>query len=193
MHWYLDIIKKYTLFTGRASRKEYWMFVLMNTLILILMSIVLSIIGLRPDAKEIVEGIYSLAVFLPTFALTFRRLHDIGKSGWWAGAGLIYMALFFALISIAMFQSALFFVVIIFMVPLFVYSIVLFIFTVQASQIGDNKYGPHPYGIQIQTAPLSDASQKSSSDVSVQELELPADTLVEEKSIDSTPISQNKN
>lgn len=80
---------KYATFTGRARRAEYWWFVLFN----MLMSIVLSIadamilgIGFRaPQGEEpqILSGIYSLAVFLPSLAVGARRLHDTGRSGWW--------------------------------------------------------------------------------------------------------------
>lgn len=79
MDWYLNVIKNYADFSGRARRKEYWMFSLINILIytaLIFIEISLGGIGL-------IAGVYILAVFIPTLAVTVRRLHDSGRSGWW--------------------------------------------------------------------------------------------------------------
>jgi uncharacterized membrane protein YhaH (DUF805 family) len=64
---------KYATFTGRASRPEFWWFFLFQ----ILISIVASMFG------EVVNGLVSLALLLPALAVGARRLHDIGKSGWW--------------------------------------------------------------------------------------------------------------
>ncbi|MDE6624105.1 MAG: DUF805 domain-containing protein [Alistipes sp.] len=79
MNWYLLVLKEhYADFKGRARRKEYWMFVLFNFIV----SVVISLIGGGLGIKWL-SGLYSLAVFVPSLALTARRLHDIGKSGWW--------------------------------------------------------------------------------------------------------------
>ena len=72
MNWYLKVLKQYVDFEGRARRQEFWMFILFNFLI----SIVLSFVN------EYLSGIYSLAVLIPSLAVGARRLHDIGKSGW---------------------------------------------------------------------------------------------------------------
>lgn len=64
---------KYATFSGRASRPEFWWFFLFQ----ILISIVASMFG------DIVNGLVSLALLLPALAVGARRLHDIGKSGWW--------------------------------------------------------------------------------------------------------------
>lgn len=77
MKWYLSVLKKYAEFSGRASRREYWMFVLIN----ILISIGVSIIG-NMIKMPTLTSLYSLAVLLPSLAVGVRRLHDIGKSGW---------------------------------------------------------------------------------------------------------------
>ncbi|MFJ4842982.1 DUF805 domain-containing protein [Streptomyces sp. NBC_01166] len=78
MNWYLAVLKNYAGFGGRARRKEYWMFVLFNFII----AVVLSLLGLAIDS-QIPYIIYLLAVIIPTIAVVVRRLHDTGRSGWW--------------------------------------------------------------------------------------------------------------
>ena len=73
MNYYLKVLKQYADFNGRARRKEYWMFILFNAIV----STVLSMI------EPTVYGIYSLALIIPTFAVAVRRMHDVGKSGWY--------------------------------------------------------------------------------------------------------------
>ena len=91
MSWYLAVLKKYATFSGRARRKEYWMFVLFNIIFSIVATILDGVIGTRdPDTGYgIINGLYSLAVLLPSLAVVVRRLHDIGKSGWWLLIALI--------------------------------------------------------------------------------------------------------
>ncbi|MGX2970105.1 DUF805 domain-containing protein [Ursidibacter sp. B-7004-1] len=120
MNWYLAVLKKYATFTGRARRKEYWMFALFNFIFLVLLSIVDEVLG----TQGVFSAIYLLATFLPNLAVSIRRLHDTGRSGWWL------------LISF---------------IPL-VGAIVLIIFMCMDSQTGNqldsqtgaNKYGPNP-------------------------------------------------
>ena len=64
---------KYATFSGRASRPEFWWFFLLQ----ILASIAASMFG------DVVSSLVSLALLLPALAVGARRLHDIGKSGWW--------------------------------------------------------------------------------------------------------------
>ncbi len=79
MNYYLDVLKNYATFSGRARRKEYWMFTLFNGII----SLVLSILGAVVPMLYALSIIYSLAVFIPSLAVCVRRLHDVDKSGWW--------------------------------------------------------------------------------------------------------------
>ncbi|MCX5388698.1 DUF805 domain-containing protein [Streptomyces sp. NBC_00094] len=79
MNWYLDVLKRYADFTGRARRKEYWMYSLF-TLIAVL---VLAIIDFSLGTYPVLVGIYGLATLLPSLGVTVRRLHDTGRSGWW--------------------------------------------------------------------------------------------------------------
>lgn len=81
MEWYLKVMSNYAVFDGRARRQEYWMFVLINSLISIGLLIVDRIV-FGSDGVGLLRGLYSLGVFIPTIAVTTRRLHDIGKSGW---------------------------------------------------------------------------------------------------------------
>jgi len=85
MNWYLEVLKKYTVFEGRASRKEYWFFVLFNILISTALGFVDWLTGnINPDTGlGILSGIYALGVMIPGMAVSVRRLHDTGRSGWW--------------------------------------------------------------------------------------------------------------
>ncbi|WP_427976685.1 DUF805 domain-containing protein [Agarivorans sp.] len=79
MNWYIAVLKKYVVFNGRARRKEYWMFTLFSLIITFLLAVIDAAVG----SAGILGAIYALAVFLPTLAVSVRRLHDIGRSGWW--------------------------------------------------------------------------------------------------------------
>ncbi|WP_430786531.1 DUF805 domain-containing protein [Virgibacillus flavescens] len=85
MFWYKKVISNYVGFSGRARRKEYWMFALINFLI----ATALSILGRLIDIENILSSIYSLFVLLPGLAVAFRRLHDTGKTGAWVLIALI--------------------------------------------------------------------------------------------------------
>jgi uncharacterized membrane protein YhaH (DUF805 family) len=81
MHWFLDpITKHYVDFAGRVGRQEYWMFVLISVLIQIALDIV---------RLDMISMLVSLGLLLPSLGLAARRLHDIGKSGWWLLLGFI--------------------------------------------------------------------------------------------------------
>jgi uncharacterized membrane protein YhaH (DUF805 family) len=117
MNWVLECLKKYAVFSGRAQRAEYWYFSLFYTLILIGLAIVDIATGLFSLELGIgvLSGIFALIMTMPILAVSVRRLHDTGRSGWW---------LLIALIPLA--------------------GIVLLIFTVQDGTPGENKYGPNP-------------------------------------------------
>lgn len=120
MNWYLQALKKYTDFSGRARRREYWFFVLFNIIISIVLTVCDVLLGTYSAASSvgILTGIYTLAVLIPGIAVTVRRLHDTGRSGWW---------------------------ILIVVVPI-VGAIVLLIFMLIDSQPGQNAYGPSPKG-----------------------------------------------
>jgi uncharacterized membrane protein YhaH (DUF805 family) len=118
MNWCLEGFKKYAVFSGRARRKEYWFFWFFNALIYLVLLIVDVSLGTFIVERDIglLTGLYSLAVMFPWIAVSVRRLHDIGKSGWWQ---------------------------LIVLVPC-VGTIVLLLFFVRDSDPGDNEYGPNP-------------------------------------------------
>ena len=80
MDYYISVLKKYAVFSGRARRAEYWYFFLFNLIISIGLSIVSTIIS---DKMGILGLLYALAVLLPSIGVTIRRLHDTNHSGWW--------------------------------------------------------------------------------------------------------------
>ena len=135
MEWYLKVFKQYADFSGRARRKEYWIFTLVNALIVGVFEVfffalsfpaytssssssssgsnVFTIISLLFSC---VVAIYGLAALIPSLAVTVRRLHDTGRSGWYY---------FIALVP-------------------FVGGLILLVFTIEDSQPGINAYGPNP-------------------------------------------------
>ena len=122
MNYFVDCLtKKYACFSGRARRQEYWLFVLFNFIAAFVVGfiggIIASVTGVA--AFAFLGTIYNLAVLIPGLAVLVRRLHDIGKSGWW-------------------FLIAL--------VP-FVGVIVLIVFCCLDSKPGENQYGPNPKGL----------------------------------------------
>ncbi|MER6316205.1 DUF805 domain-containing protein [Streptomyces sp. NPDC001581] len=93
MNYYVDVLKKYVVFSGRARRQEFWMFILCNLAVSIVVGIIDAVIG----ANSILSGLYSLAVLLPILGLAVRRLHDTDKSAWWL---LLYLIPFLGWIAL---------------------------------------------------------------------------------------------
>ncbi|SUD89965.1 DUF805 domain-containing protein [Psychrobacter phenylpyruvicus] len=127
MDWFVDAIKnKYAQFDGRARRKEYWMFQLFYWLFYLVFFMILGLLTGLGDSESIttlgamIIFIFMLGLIIPMWAVTIRRLHDTGKSGWWA---------------------------LITFIP-YIGPIVLLIFCCLDSEPGMNKYGPNPKGIE---------------------------------------------
>tara|TARA_R110001583_G_scaffold5249_6_gene28656 strand:- start:230 stop:571 length:342 start_codon:yes stop_codon:yes gene_type:complete len=78
MEYFTEAFRKYAEFSGRASRKEYWMFILVYFLIYIAIAVVDYVLG-----TVWLASLFSLVVLLPSISITARRLHDTGRSGWW--------------------------------------------------------------------------------------------------------------
>lgn len=118
MDWYLDVLKnKYATFSGRARRKEYWMFLLINLVVSVALALIDSLIGsVSESGMGLLSSVYSIGVLIPLLALSVRRLHDIGRTGWWV------------LISI---------------IPV-IGAVVLLVFMLLDSEPGSNRYGANP-------------------------------------------------
>lgn len=121
MNWYLEALRKYAVFDGRARRMEYWMFVLINCLIVVVLSVVDTVVGIFSLGNSIgaLTGLYWLVVLVPSIAVTVRRLHDTDRSGWWALLALL---------------------------PL-LGTIVLFVFCVLDGTPGANRFGENPKAV----------------------------------------------
>jgi uncharacterized membrane protein YhaH (DUF805 family) len=85
MNWYLEVLKKYAVFEGRAGRNEYWFFILFNILISMVLAFIDRLTGnVDPETGlGILSGLYTMGVMIPGMAVSVRRLHDTGRSGWW--------------------------------------------------------------------------------------------------------------
>lgn len=116
MSWYLGVLKKYAVFDGRARRKEYWMFILINIIVSFVVGFIDGILEIYTGEELfILSTLYVLILFLPTIAVQVRRLHDTNRSGWW---------------------------VLLIFVPIL--RIVLLVFLIQDSDPNPNKYGNNP-------------------------------------------------
>ena len=113
MEWYLKALRQYSGFDGRARRMEFWMFALFNWLIGGVLIVVDRFVF---EQSYGLSTLYSLAVLIPGIALSVRRLHDVGKSGW---------MLLIALIPI-------------------IGAIWLIVLYLSDSDLGENEYGPSP-------------------------------------------------
>ncbi len=118
MNWYLEVLKKYAVFGGRARRKEYWYFFLFSILISIGLMIVDGVTGSfsAEAGMGLLSGLYTLGVLIPGIAVMVRRLHDTNRSGWWFWISLI---------------------------PI-IGLIVLIVFLASDSKPEENQYGPSP-------------------------------------------------
>jgi uncharacterized membrane protein YhaH (DUF805 family) len=131
MKWFFIVLRKYAVFTGRARRKEFWMFTLFFVLFSLGFALVDKVLGTTFGLEKGIwsdelislftgwgwfESVFSLALFVPSLAVTFRRLHDIGKSGWW---------------------------ILLFFIPIIGW-IILLVWHCTDSDEGENKYGPNP-------------------------------------------------
>lgn len=120
MQWYLSVLRKYAVFTGRARRKEYWFFLLFNIIIFFILSLIDNMLGTfnAQTGVGVLGSIYWLAILIPSIAVGIRRLHDTGRSGWWL------LLVFIPVIG----------------------SLILLVLMLLNSQPGTNAYGANPKG-----------------------------------------------
>ncbi len=120
MHWYIEVLRKYAVFSGRARRMEYWMFFLVSAIISAILLVTDEFMGwkLEMDGDDLgfLSTLYHIAIIIPYLAVIIRRLHDTDRSGWW---------------------------VLIALIPL-VGAIVLLVFMILKGNEGDNRFGPDP-------------------------------------------------
>jgi uncharacterized membrane protein YhaH (DUF805 family) len=112
MEWYIKVLENYAVFEGRARRMEYWMFVLINLFIVVGARLLDSALGLGGA----IGFLYGLAILIPSIAVSVRRLHDTGRTGWWILLGLVPV----------------------------IGTLVLLVFYCLGGDPGDNEYGPDP-------------------------------------------------
>ena len=79
MDYYLNVLRQWKNFDGRSSKKEYWIFILVNFVITIALTIVEQVFF---RGSGVISSLYGLFVLIPGIAVAIRRLHDVGKSGW---------------------------------------------------------------------------------------------------------------
>jgi len=79
MNYYVKALQNYAGFSGRSNKCEYWYFLLFNIIISFAVSFIGSLVGMG----DLLDNIYSLAVFIPSIAVSIRRMHDVNKSGWY--------------------------------------------------------------------------------------------------------------
>jgi uncharacterized membrane protein YhaH (DUF805 family) len=118
MNWYIKVLQNYFNFNGRARRKEYWFFVLFNVIFAIVAAVIDNVLGIASEELGYgpIYGLYALATLIPGIAVSIRRLHDIGKSGWYFLLALIPC----------------------------VGGIILLVFDLTPGDPYDNEYGPDP-------------------------------------------------
>ncbi len=119
MSWYLAVLKNYAGFSGRARRKEYWMFTLINFIIAAVLYAIF--LATRSTVVDILLIVYFLGVLIPGIAVTVRRLHDTGRTGAW------YFIAF---------------------VP-FIGGIWLLVLTILEGNSGPNEYGADPKAVPV--------------------------------------------
>jgi uncharacterized membrane protein YhaH (DUF805 family) len=141
MNWYLKCLKQYADFSGRARRKEFWMFALFNFIFGSAAMIIDNVLGLTFEFE--LEGLsyygpfyllYALGVFIPNLAVGVRRLHDIDKSGWW-----FLIALSPLVSAIPGANAKISILLIAILGPLW-----LLVWWAKYSSIGENQYGEQP-------------------------------------------------
>ncbi len=147
MNWYMEVLKKYFVFSGRARRKEFWFFVLFNAIISVALAFVDAMAGTMVYGTGLISQLYSLAVFIPAIAVTVRRLHDTDKSGWWIlmPTGVIMaVGILAAVLMPTMREDASPVLAILIGLIALASMVVMFIFMVTDSNPGANKYGENP-------------------------------------------------
>ncbi|AXJ00478.1 Uncharacterized membrane protein YhaH, DUF805 family [Cyclonatronum proteinivorum] len=116
MKWYFKALNRYTDFSGRSRRREFWLFWLFNVLIFFVITSLGTWFGVETDEVFFYGTLYNFAVLVPSLAVTVRRMHDSNRSGWW---------------------------ILVIILPAFGLFALLYFLLVDGTP-GDNYYGPDP-------------------------------------------------
>ncbi|MBQ8046026.1 MAG: DUF805 domain-containing protein [Bacteroidales bacterium] len=146
MKWFIKCFRQYSDFRGRARRKEYWMFTLFNFLITLLFYVVDYCLFFD---RYLLTTVYLYVVLFPSFAVAFRRLHDIGKSAWWSLLTIVpYLILIFLVVIIKQGEEAVTFLdtllIVIGMVLFLAGTIWFIVLMAKDGEVGENKWGVNP-------------------------------------------------
>jgi len=117
MEWFTLALRRYTRFSGRSRRKEYWFFTLFFALGAVALGMADLALGLYSESTGLglLGSLWMLAMLVPSTTVTVRRFHDTGRSGWW---------------------------LLVFLVPLI--GLLGLYFMVKDGDPGANEYGPDP-------------------------------------------------
>ena len=122
MNWYLEGLRKYAVFTGRARRREFWMFELINSLITFALFVVAVLAGKLGFGYLLgLPFIAIVATTIPSYAKLVRRLHDTNHSGWWFLVSLIPV----------------------------IGALMLLALMMRDSDPGENRFGPNPKAVPV--------------------------------------------
>jgi len=174
MEFMIMPLKRYAQFSGRSRRMEFWMWVIFVILAAIVLSLVDTVLGLGGRTQMgagavpgstgvtgayanttggILTGVFSLAILVPNIAVQVRRLHDIGRSGWWVGAFyLLYVVVLVSAFAIGLSAigggpaglASLGLTMGFGALALLIYAIVLLVFFFLPGTVGPNRFGPDP-------------------------------------------------
>ena len=165
MKWFIKCLKHYADFKGRARRKEYWYFILFNCIFAMTLYICYMVSAIIKVASGAATGgeydemqmysemlknpflyiyyAYCLVMLIPSLAVNVRRLHDIGKSGYWMILYIVDMILCFAGQFILGVNTV---ITIMLFLAILAIGIIWLVWMVTDSEYGPNKYGPNPKG-----------------------------------------------
>lgn len=107
MNWFIEVLKKPLEFRGRARRKEYWYFFAVSVVITLVLTLIDQGLGWynSNSAIGILSGVFSLFIILPSLSVTVRRLHDMGRTGWWVLLFFVPVAGFFIILCFLAFNG----------------------------------------------------------------------------------------
>lgn len=132
--------KNFKNFKGRSTASEYWY----SALFTITISFIIAVTQIALSLGNVISGIFGLILIIPNTSLAIRRLHDVGKSGWWFAPFVLYsiysdITLFTVSDTDELIENPLFGL---FGLVIFVFAIMLFIWSIKPSQPFTNKWGP---------------------------------------------------